>query len=543
VKHSLSFLFLICSLVSRLGWGLTLFDSIQNDIVPLAEIQSQWSLGTRENQLKAVLLTLSSFDESWKQSLPHLSEEYLNWGVESCDSLPAKELIQSSDLNSPRILLACFILKSEWLNRISPWKSFDVTEKLENYQLALEKAPIPSPEKLYVEGRVYSSLPPLYGLNIKRALVALEMLKRMENYEGVALPWIERIRRAQGKWLRYQDGLARQTFFQYKETDGLPLSLFPLLTGNFPQGFGVQLRYRDSAIDDKRRSLTGRFFVTHRGSIGGEAKVEDAEIFKDRLLSARFQYLHGIQEHHGLGIGSPRESKDLYIDRGILDFVLKSYFAELAYFKVGYRIHSSHLRKVEGGEEPTDLPHLSNAFDSGATLEVGYDSRDSEYEPYVGLRASLQAYLPRKNFGSPRSFERLMAGIEDYRPLSTSIVLKNQISLVTVSDLAPFHWFSQASGSVPFSGVRPTRFMDRSLVALATEGRWKNWEPLTLFGYANMLGVGSSLKRVFEEHFKLGVGVGGEIHLTRFRGRVVRSEVGVFGGEFCFNMILGFPID
>lgn len=526
-----------------LGWGITLFDSVKSDIVPLDEIHSQWSLGTQENQLKAVLLTLSSFDESWKQSLPHLAEKYLYWGVESCDSLPAKELIQSTDLNSHRILLACFILKSEWLNRISPWKSFNVNEKLENYWMVLEKTLIPHPEKLYVEGRVYSSLPPLYGLNIKKALVAFELLRRIENYESLILPWIERIRRAQGKWLRYQEGLARQNFFQHKETDGLPLSLFPLLAGNFPQGFGVQLRYRDSAIEDKSRSLMGRLFVTHRGSVGGEVKAEDAEIFKDRLLSARFQYLHGIQQHHGLGIGSPSESQDLYIDRGILDFALKSYFAELAYFKVGYRIHSSHLRKIEGGEMPTDLPNLSNAFDSGATLEVGYDSRDSEYEPYVGQKAFLQAYLPRENFGSPRSFERLMAGIEDYRPLSTFIVLKNQVSLVTVSDSAPFHWFSQASGTVPVSGLRPTRFIERSLITLSTEGRWKSWGPLTLFGYANMLGVGSSLKQVFEEHFKLGLGIGGEIRLTRFRGRAFRAEVGVFGGEFSFNTMLGFPID
>ena len=522
------------------SWSTSLLELSKLKLSSIDELELQWKSGNQTARGEAILSAISAFDHFWKESTPHQAISYLKWGSQHCEEISKEDLIHSTDKELHRLGLGCLLLESEWINRISPWEVIASSQKIELLKKLLENPLLPLPERLYVEGRFYSALPPLYGQDLKKALVALEMLRRTEDYEPLCLPWIQRIRKMQGKWNEPENPIP--PLYQHKDTDGLPISFFPLLMGNYPQGFGLQLRAQDSAIRDKQRRIQGRIFGTHRGSIGGEVKYEDHELWPNLPLNAYLSYLHGVQEHHGVGIEAPTQSSDFYIERGILDLHLKQQFTEKAYFKLGYRFHSSHLRKIEGESIDSNLPQLSNAFDSGIVTEMGWDTRDSEYDSYRGIRASIQAYLPRKSFGSPRSFERILLSAEDYRSLGLKLKLKTLFALATLSDNGPFHWFSQMSGTFPFSGLRPTRYIDRSLVSLATELRWKSLGALTLFGYANMGTVSSSLKKALEERYKLGVGVGAEIHLTRFRVRAFRAELGIFGGELTFNSTLGFPI-
>lgn len=543
MKFSQVFSILILVTVSSPLWGRTLLQLPRGQLSAFADLNSGWASGAQESQVESLLLSLASFDEAWNRSLPHLAEEYLEWGVNRCDAFSLEELIRSKDILSQRAIGCCWILESEWSNRISPWKAYKIREKLQVLNQGFEQSALPKSEQLYIEGRVYSSLPPLLGQNFKKALVALEMLRRFEPDESLSVPWIHRTRQLQGKTPPQKNVEPTETYFQHKETDGLPISLFPLLTGNFPQGFGVQLRGIDSAIFDKKRRIGGRVFVTHRGSVGGEIKFQDDETLSQSSLLARLEYLHGIQLYYGLGINSPSENVDLYVDRGVFDLAIRHSLWEAIYFQLGYRFHSAHLRKVEGGTLESGLPQISNAVDSGVVGEVGFDSRDSQNEPFLGNRIYLQAYVPRKGFGSPRGFERLILSAEDYHSLGLTLKLKTSASLVSVSEGAPFYWFSQLSGTVPFSGLRPSRYLDRSLAAAATELRWKAWGPFTLFGYANLGSVGPTIGKIFENPFKVGAGIGAEIHLTRFRYRAFRAEAGFFGGQFTFNSMLGLPLE
>lgn len=66
---------------------------------------------------------------------------------------------------------------------------------------------------------------------------------------------------------------------------------------------------------------------------------------------------------------------------------------------------------------------------------------------------------------------------------------------------------------------------------------------MTLFAFSNAATLGNSTKSIFQEKLKIGSGLGTEIHLTRFRSRAFRFEMGNFGGEWSFNSMLGIPLD
>ena len=503
-----------------------------------------WEGSSIESQLNSLLNAISLFDKAWTNNEPHKAISSLKWGVEQCDRFFSETNLNHKDVNFSRAVYACLILESEWLNRIYPWEGFKSSERIQHYFELTSHTDISNAERLYAEGRIYSALPPLYGQDLKKALVSLEMLRRLEPNPILSVPWIEKIRKMQGKdFESSSDQPVTQGFnSNRKETDGFPVEILPVMYASFPQGVGLQLRFQDSALGDKARRFQGRVFATHRGSIGIEGRYEDSNLIEEAKLGAKFQYLHGIQEYHGLGIDSPRESSDLYLDKGIVEFYSQKNIIHELYLKLGWRIHSSHLRKVEGGEVP-NLNAISNSFDSGLLSEIGYDTRDSENEPYRGQRIFVQGYFPRKNAGSSRSFERLLALSESYWPLNLKTFLKIFGAFSWVSESAPFDWYSQLSGTIPLNGIRPTRFVDRTLFAMGTEIRLKKWQPVTLFAYSHLGNVASSTADLFSRSLKIGYGLGTEIHLTRFRNRAFRAELGRFGGEWGFNSMLGIALD
>ncbi|MFM8313232.1 MAG: hypothetical protein ACKOA8_03010, partial [Deltaproteobacteria bacterium] len=240
---------------------------------------------------------------------------------------------------------------------------------------------------------------------------------------------------------------------------------------------------------------------------------------------------------------SPKPSMDFHIDRGVSDIHFQKNILGPAYLKLGWRFHSSHLRKIENGNLESTLAGLSNAFDSGLLAEVGYDTRDSEFEPYHGERLLLQGYFPRDKMLSSRRFERFLVLVESYWALTTNLHLKLQGFYSSVSDEAPFDWYSSLSGTVSFSGLRPTRYIDRSLLGAGAELRWKRWQPITVFGYVNSATLAHETKNLMAQKKRFGFGGGAELYLQRFRNRAVRFEVGNFGGEWNFTTMLGIPLD
>ncbi|NBX69397.1 MAG: hypothetical protein EBR01_10595 [Proteobacteria bacterium] len=495
-----------------------------------------------KNRFEELLQLVARFDDAWGKNEPHLAESFLDHSVIPCDSWLSESSGTNLSLQQSREGYLCLILESERINRLSPWKTTGASERIGKTVDTLQNAQLPIKEKLYAEGRIYSSLPKLYGGDFKKALLSLETLKRLEKNSKVTEPWIRRIRRLQGKISEQQEYEPGFYFQNRKETDGLPVGLVPVLFGNFPQGIGVQVRGQDYGLFDTARRIQGRAFVTHRGSVGGEFKYEDFETIPEVKTLFQLSYLHGIQEYHGIGLSSSKSSFDLFIDRGVADVAFQKLLFADVYFKLGWRVHSSHLREARGTLEP-GLLGVSNAFDSGLLLEIGFDSRDSEVEPFRGQRIYLQSYLPRESFGSSRSFERFLGLLESYWLLNLQTQLKLQGVFSTVSESTPFSWYSQLSGTVPFPGVRPTRFVDRSMIAMIVELRWKKLSPVTLFGYGSAARMAPSTVELMNQSVRSGGGLGGEIHLTRFRTRAFRIEVGNFGGEWNFNSMIGVALD
>jgi len=542
VKFNLCFFYLISLLFTYPQVGLS--RSLLSVSTETPKEVLSWDASSTETQLDSILNAISCFDKAWENNKPHKADSCLRWGIDRCDEFVSGARTHLSEVNVSRAVYGCLILESEWLNRVSPWGGFKASERVQNYFQLISSADIPNTEKLYAEGRIYSALPPLYGQDLKKALVSLEMLKRLESHPLLSTPWIEKIRKMQGKETEesIKQSFSVSSYLTRKETDGFPLEILPVIYASFPQGIGIQLRGQDSAMGDTSRRLQGRVFATHRGSVGIEGRYEDLATLEKTKLGARLQYLHGIQEYHGLGIDSSRESSDLYLDKGTVEIYLQKNIVEQLYLKLGWRLHSSHLRKVEGGETPP-LNGISNAFDSGLISEIGYDSRDSENEPYRGHRICVQGYFPRAKVASSRGFDRLLGLAESYWPINLKTVLKISGAFSFVTDSAPFDWYSQLSGTVPFNGIRPTRFVDRSLLALGSEIRFKKWQPLTLFAYSNLGNVKSSTADIFSRGLKFGYGLGSEVHLTRFRNRAFRLEVGRFGSEWGFNSMLGIALD
>ena len=493
--------------------------------------------------LDFVLAALASYDDAWEKAAPHLAQSYLQSGVEKCKTIFEETNLLLGNPDRDRLVYACLILESEWINRVSPWQTFASAQRLDRYFQLTEKMEIPLAEKLYAEGRIYSALPGFYGQDLKRALVSLEFLKRLEKDSSLSEPWIIRARKLQGKAVENIPDLSSTDYLNRKETDGLLTGIFPMVYGSFPQGIGVQIRAHNGALWDTHRKLQSRFFATHRGSLGWDGKLEDFNSLSNAKAVLQFQYLHGIQEYHGLGIESPKPIVDLYLNKLVADLFIQKAISNSLYFKLGWRLHSTHVRKIEEGNIDNSLIGIPNAFDSGGLTEVGYDTRDSEYEPYRGQRVYLQGYFPRQSIGSSFSFDRILLWGEGYWPLNLKTQVKLYSAFCSLSDTAPFGWYSQLSGTIPFPGLRPTRYMDRSLLALGGEIRWKRWSPLTLFAFSNAATLGNSTKNIFQEKLKIGGGLGTEIHLTRFRPRAFRFEMGNFGGEWSFNSMLGIPLD
>ncbi len=535
MKLSKVFIILIALqlLISRSSWGQSILSVSTENITHLKP----------QNRLDSLLLILSQFDKAWNGGKPHQAQMILESGLAPCESWLLDLSKKVSDVNTAREGYLCLILESERINQLSPWKVINASERLAKYFETLENSQIPQVERLYAEGRIYSSLPSLYGRDLKKALIALETVRRLEQNPKASVPWIIRIRKIQGKdFEKEEDGL-ESSYTKRKETDGLPVGLTTVLYGSFPQGIGLQVRGQDHALFDTLRKLQGRIFATHRGSLGGELKLEDFQTLEPVKFLLQLQYLHGIQEYHGIGLFSSKASTDLYIDKGIADLAFqKNIFSDL-YLKLGLRFHSSHLRKIEGGVLDSNLEGISNAFDMGLVSEIGFDSRDSETDPYRGQRVFLQSYLPRKSIGSSRSFDRFLAVAESFWLLTLQTQLKLQGVFCTVSDTAPFGLFSQLSGTVPFAGVRTTRFLDRSLLAFGSELRWKKLQPVTLFAYSNAAVMNSKAQKLLSQKAKFGAGLGGEVHLTRFRGRAFRIEAGNFGGEWSFNSMIGISLE
>jgi hypothetical protein len=478
----------------------------------------------------------------------HAAYAHYDAAAAQCDRLEAADYqaVEAKDA----VAAICYLVQAE---RLANKDAFTRIAYLHSVELARRRAfaaAWPPEIRWYVEGRVYSALPPGAGQDLKKALVALAFLQQAHPGDTTVMYWNALAFDRQGNHERARelfrsaanaplpDARARAVESQIalgyeRPADGLRTGIEPGIFFNAQRGFGGALTWEDDRLFDRRRGLQVEGDASTKGQYGISVQADDTELYSPLRLTFYGRYSGGTEDFFGLGMESPSGSPaSIDLVRTELRLGATVPFDEATSLTVGWRSAGAVLR----GMAPAGLDF---GFADGPFGQLVFDTRNSRRNPVSGTLVDLRGFFPTQGLGSGRTFREWTARAESYYRIRLRHTLALTLGAVLLDGDAPFSSFPALAGSVPAPGVREGRYRDRNVAAAAVEYRWRVWQTTSVAAFATTGTAGPDAGNLPQGVWKVGAGLAWIGHFSRYATASPRVELAVFGGETVFQGAIG----
>ncbi|XWW46669.1 BamA/TamA family outer membrane protein [Fibrella sp. USSR17] len=182
-------------------------------------------------------------------------------------------------------------------------------------------------------------------------------------------------------------------------------------------------------------------------------------------------------------------------------------YAGLRYQYEHYAITST---AAEGAFAAGSVPGGQGSLLSGVGTGLFYDSRNTVFYPSRGVVADISFLSQGRAVGSQVRFDRYVADVASYHPLSSRATLAlNYVLSVTTGGDAPFNALSLIGGTKRGRGFYEGRFRDENMVLLQAELRLRVWGRLgaVAFGSVGTLGNRTDFMRLNDPKTAYGAGL------------------------------------
>lgn len=487
----------------------------------------------------------------------HRSNEYLQKVIERCES---GGLRLTSLQEKGRAHLLCALVRALSIREgVTFFQTASVAKLQQDPGLAAETD---LADRLYADGRIFVLLPPAYGQNYAKSLLAFEMLRRLRPDLLSPTFWLGRIHQQRGSHEKakelYQKASATHSpdprvayFYEHGKfrkikihSDGLGFGVHPFAYFSSSQGLGAGLGAHDDRLFDTARSAAVSLSASTRKNIVGEGRYSESALFQDIQLELHARFFNGSEDFYGVGINSKKEDRSqLVLGRWNFGMSVRRELFDTFYFRLGWQMAS--MRLTSGGGrvfDSSNLPDGSGSSDSGPFSELGWDSRDSENDPYRGGSLFVRGYFPTKGFGSDRTYEVWALGAHYYKSFAYRQTLGFHAGIASLFKDPSFSSYPRFGEDVYLRGVRVGRFQDKNAFGVMADYRGHLWSSIHWVAFATIGRVAPELGELFKTPVKAGGGGGLRFQISSDRSRFAGVEVGVFASELSVagSVVSGF---
>ncbi|NBX91776.1 MAG: hypothetical protein EB120_07645 [Proteobacteria bacterium] len=519
-----------------------LFDRL--DARELAQAQS--ALKNKQEpgtQVDSVVVEFFLAELDYLEGRIHSAEHRLKTNLDFCEK-QFHQLTKSSSLIQARASAICLLSKLGFSQK-QETLSFNLTGKSIGQWIELtQKHPLPFEERIYFEGRVASRIPPEMGGSVGRALLGLESLRRMRPGLSSVNFFMAQIYQKQGneneskkafdRALNHAPPDHRAQLVSKGEVGGQLPSEEPSeskfyfgVIANPAGGTGLVLGRRDDRLGDTRRKLDMAIFGQSRGIVGARVSYQDEESLKPYFLSGRVLGQTEIEQFYGLGQESKlTEITEIHQNQGKAEISLKRNF-QAWYVQMAIDWFYREPTKLSG--EYASSVFLSEKQNSlYPSLELGWDNRESPFQPRRGTLIFARLGKGVKGMGSTHEFESYRLTLRQWFPVFRRGSVECRVTQSWVSENSPFGLLPQLSGNPVLPGVRWGRFRDGAALAGTIEAVTPIAGELRLAIFGNVGRVGESVSDLWKKSLLMGGGAALTVGSGPFQSRI---EVGQFGGE------------
>ncbi|MBE9564513.1 MAG: BamA/TamA family outer membrane protein [Proteobacteria bacterium] len=186
-----------------------------------------------------------------------------------------------------------------------------------------------------------------------------------------------------------------------------------------------------------------------------------------------------------------------------------------------------------------DLVIKRNSRDAAVTFTLSYDSRDTIFTPNSGFNAAIEAWLFRDSVGGDNEFEKYLAKLIYFTPVSDSLVLGLRSEVETVEGGlrdVPFYQYP----FVYLRGIPIMRYQGETVGVAEAELRWnftKRWSVVGFGGagrFTDITGTGS-----YDNVYSKGAGI--RYFIARRFGAHVGFDIAKGPEDTAFYLQFGHP--
>jgi hypothetical protein len=511
---------------------------------------------SREALEQGVVLAPSSSPTQKNSALLHrlFFAELLYWEGRLHEARAQEESAQSlceELIPEGRMALACALLRARKVESVI---SFFRQKQLQLIEKDLERAKSGAADpadRFYAEGRIFSELPPGYGRDFSRANLAWQSLRRLHPELSSTDFWIFHSLKLEGKVKRaealLEEGLkqtgsnsrwrlwkkAAETKEIRPVTEGASFGWGIGLFISPQKGLGAVLGATDDRIFDADRSAELSIWGSVQKNYGATTRIVDASTFSDTPVTLSIDLEKAETDFYGLGIHSSLSNKILlnaFRYKGRL--YATQFFLEHFFLRVGYRLGGMDGNSIRG----------MNAFHSGVTGELGFQSEDDQDNPQTGALVSLAGYFPTEGLGSSSTFEEWQGKARFTSAFSSRLTASVHAEALHTRKNVPFGALPRLRGEIDLPGIREGRFLEKNIGAAWGELKYEIWGPFAVGGFATTATAHENFSDLLKSSWKAGGGILIEGRNSRARRRHFRTEIGIFAGEVTVSGSIGFRL-
>lgn len=497
----------------------------------LAELRQQSNLNAH---LATQVLAFHVYLTALGERRPHLAARSLASLTEACDAWVTQNFatFQGEPALAARAGYLCAWAAAERMASAN-WEKIFLISRVDLCLFFARRNALPDAERNYLEARVQLALPPGWGRETRRPLVLLTFLSAQY---PAHVPLLSALAAAHYSVGNFDAAKANGITLSRSDVDRDKFGVAPGLFLTPADGAGLVVQGRDDRLFDGARSLDGSAAVTTRGSFVSRVAYRDEAVFTGSTLSLGFAFAREQRDFFSLGIASPSASRTRNLATGVSGYLSGTVpVVSPVTLEVGWYAEN---QQIEDAPLAVDAIFGARGFTYGGPFaEMKFDTRDSARDPWRGLDFSVRGIFPAAGLGSSVSFERWDFGAAYYATLSRAHHFQFHALVASASAAAPLSAYPVLAGRGRAPGVRADRYRDRKSFFADVEYQIHSESPFRAAAFGTLGSVGTT----FSDAFRGPIGVGGGIALlvqpSRDRATPLRAELGVFKGEWVFQVL------
>ncbi len=311
------------------------------------------------------------------------------------------------------------------------------------------------------------------------------------------------------------------------------ISIFPILMYDSDIGFG----FGGKGVIKNQFKRNESFDLILFGSTKGEQwyvftfSIPDFEIRQGTryplALDLKLEYDKFLKSNF-FGFGNNSKDNDWQFPKEFtkLELTLGHAFTERIIGEAGLFFNHTSVYDYEdiNPEMSTNIPGSGENLTSYLTVQLRWDTRDSQIHPHQGWKLSFNSDFAFKFIGSDYNFNRYRLEVNKYQKLFTSAhILAVRLWTQHIEGTAPYYEQSIIGGAWTARGFKVDRFIDRALTFVTIEYRFPVYRKIGGILFVDIGRVFPSIDKFRFYNWKIDSGFGLRYYLENF---VVRFDTG-----------------